>query len=53
MPPRKRAEVATPDLPHAEACKGPRVEEFKALPPGDAPEVTVTRCQECGAQTTK
>ncbi|AUG87272.1 hypothetical protein HOS59_gp07 [Streptomyces phage Rowa] len=50
MPPKAKA--VTPDLPHEEACKGPRVEEFKALSPGGS-EVSVTRCQECGAQTTK
>lgn len=52
MPPRKRAEVATPDLPHDMSCKGIRVECFTALRP-DGSEASVTRCQECGAQTTK
>jgi len=51
MPPRKRAAVAD-DVEHAEACQGSRVECFTALRP-DGSEVSVTRCQECGAQTTK
>ena len=50
MPPKAKA--ATPALPHGETCKGPRVEAYKALSPGGS-EVTVTRCMECGAQTTK
>jgi hypothetical protein len=52
MPPRKRAAATADDVEHLDTCNGPRVESFTVLDPADV-AVTVTRCQECGAQTTK
>lgn len=50
MPPRKRA-ATTPEVPHTDACQGPRMESFTATRP-DGTGASVVRCQECGAQTT-
>lgn len=38
-------------IPHADDCKGPRIERYSVdRPVGDPAQVI--RCQECGAQTT-